>query len=168
MALTLPYPNMDFTPLDILTADEMDQLVANIEFISQQFPISSSNIDWSSYYYKAGDVINYRDTNVLVSGRERAPAGQTKNIACAFIVEKPIDSSVNTITFTPQGYIEAFDERGVIFSTNDSTKFSFTCAKSMSSSRTLIRMQINILDAGVTISHNHACAVAIDGKFTLS
>lgn len=48
MALTLPYPNMDFTPLDILTADEMDQLVANIEFISQQFPIGASNINTSS------------------------------------------------------------------------------------------------------------------------
>lgn len=48
MALTLPYPNMDFTPLDILTADEMDQLVANIEYISQQFPIGASNINTSS------------------------------------------------------------------------------------------------------------------------
>lgn len=38
MALTLPYPNMDFTPLDILTADEMDQLVANIEYIASQLP----------------------------------------------------------------------------------------------------------------------------------
>lgn len=28
---TLPYPNMDFVPLDILTATELDQIVANIE-----------------------------------------------------------------------------------------------------------------------------------------
>lgn len=35
MALTtLPYPNMDFVPLDILTADELDQIVANIEAIN--------------------------------------------------------------------------------------------------------------------------------------
>ena len=38
MALTLPYPGMDFTPLDILTATEMDQLVANIEYIASQLP----------------------------------------------------------------------------------------------------------------------------------
>ena len=35
MALaTLPFPNMDFVPLDILTANELDQLVANIEAIN--------------------------------------------------------------------------------------------------------------------------------------
>lgn len=44
MALTLPYPDMDFVPLDILTAAEQDQLVANIEYISNQFPIASANI----------------------------------------------------------------------------------------------------------------------------
>ena len=38
MALTLPYPDMDFVPLDILTAAEQDQLVANIEYIANQFP----------------------------------------------------------------------------------------------------------------------------------
>ena len=31
MALELPYPDMDFVPLDTLTAAEQDQLVANIE-----------------------------------------------------------------------------------------------------------------------------------------
>lgn len=31
---TLPYPNMDFVPLDVLTADELDQIVANIEAIN--------------------------------------------------------------------------------------------------------------------------------------
>lgn len=46
MALTLPYPNMDFVPLDILTASELDQMVANIEYIASGsvFPISSANI----------------------------------------------------------------------------------------------------------------------------
>lgn len=35
MALTtLPYPNMDFVPLDVLTADELDQIVANIDAIN--------------------------------------------------------------------------------------------------------------------------------------
>lgn len=31
---TLPYPNMDFVPLDVLTADELDQIVANIDAIN--------------------------------------------------------------------------------------------------------------------------------------
>lgn len=31
---TLPYPNMDFVPLDILTAEELDHIVANIEAVN--------------------------------------------------------------------------------------------------------------------------------------
>ncbi len=34
MALTLPYPDMNFVPLDVLTAAEQNQLVANIEYIA--------------------------------------------------------------------------------------------------------------------------------------
>lgn len=38
---TLPYPNMDFVPLDILTATELDQLVANIEAINNSTAIDA-------------------------------------------------------------------------------------------------------------------------------
>ena len=48
MALTLPYPSMNFVPLDVLTAAEQNQLVANIEYIANQFPVTSSNIDWAT------------------------------------------------------------------------------------------------------------------------
>lgn len=43
MAITvLPYPSMDFTPLDVLTADELDQIVANIDAINNaSIPTSS-------------------------------------------------------------------------------------------------------------------------------
>ena len=44
MALTIPYPDMDFVPLDILTANELDQMVANIEYIANSFPIGSTEI----------------------------------------------------------------------------------------------------------------------------
>lgn len=46
MALTLPYPDMDFVPLDILTALELDQMVANIEYIASNdvFPVTTANI----------------------------------------------------------------------------------------------------------------------------
>lgn len=46
MALNIPYPNMDFVPLDILTALELDQMVANIEYIagSDVFPVANANI----------------------------------------------------------------------------------------------------------------------------
>ena len=51
MALTLPYPDMVFVPLDILTAEEQNQLVGNIEFLANQFPVQSSNIGWSTFPY---------------------------------------------------------------------------------------------------------------------
>lgn len=45
MALNIPYPDMDFVPLDILTALELDQMVANIEYIANDaFPVTNANI----------------------------------------------------------------------------------------------------------------------------
>lgn len=58
MSLTLPYPDLDFVPLDVLTAEEMNQVVSNYTYISDQFPIGeaslgeaavkSHNIDWTT------------------------------------------------------------------------------------------------------------------------
>lgn len=56
MALvTLPYPNMDFVPLDILTANELDQLVANIEAINNTTSIDT--LIQQTFFYKTGDTI---------------------------------------------------------------------------------------------------------------
>lgn len=33
MAAVLPHPNMDFVPLDTLSATELDNMVANIEYL---------------------------------------------------------------------------------------------------------------------------------------
>lgn len=59
MALTLPYPSLSFVPLDVLTAEEMNEIVANYTYIANQFPIGTSNIasnavtygkiDWSTF-----------------------------------------------------------------------------------------------------------------------
>ena len=35
--MSLPYPSMTFVPLDVLTAEEMNQIVANIESLSNRF-----------------------------------------------------------------------------------------------------------------------------------
>lgn len=42
--MALPYPGMDFTPLDVLTAAEMDQLVANIEFLNTQLNATNGDV----------------------------------------------------------------------------------------------------------------------------
>lgn len=45
MALTsLPYPSMDFVPLDVLTADELDQIVANINAINNNALVPTASI----------------------------------------------------------------------------------------------------------------------------
>lgn len=49
MALTLPYPGLVFVPLDILTAEEQNEIVANYTYIANQFPIAASNIDFSTF-----------------------------------------------------------------------------------------------------------------------
>lgn len=45
MALTLPYPSLVFVPLDILTAEEQNEIVANYTYIANQFPIQTANMD---------------------------------------------------------------------------------------------------------------------------
>lgn len=57
---TLPYPNMDFVPLDVLTADELDHIVANIDAINNaSIPtdsiadgaVTSNKIDFTTLPY---------------------------------------------------------------------------------------------------------------------
>lgn len=43
MALSLPY-NIVFVPLDVLTAEELNNLMSDINYISNQFPLSATNI----------------------------------------------------------------------------------------------------------------------------
>lgn len=47
--INLPYPDLDFVPLDILTAPELNQIVANYTYIANQFPIGGNNIDFESF-----------------------------------------------------------------------------------------------------------------------
>lgn len=46
--MALPYPNMDFTALDVLHAADLDKLVANIEYLANKFPVSSTDVDWTT------------------------------------------------------------------------------------------------------------------------
>lgn len=78
--MALPYPNLSFVPLDVLTADEMNQIVANIKslvptelFNSQtgqglgNFTLSDSieNYDTIEIYFRNGDNI-FGSTKVKV------------------------------------------------------------------------------------------------------
>lgn len=43
--MALPYPSMSFVPLDVLSADELNQMVANDQYLAGLFPVQGSNID---------------------------------------------------------------------------------------------------------------------------
>lgn len=66
MALALPYPDMDFVPLDILLASELNQMVANIEFLASDdvFPVDTANIADSAV---TASKIDWTTTDVAVS-----------------------------------------------------------------------------------------------------
>ncbi len=44
MAAALPNPSIVFVPLDVLTADELNQICQNVSFLAELFPVSSANI----------------------------------------------------------------------------------------------------------------------------
>ena len=90
MALTLPYPDMDFVPLDILTAQEQDQLVANIEYIADQFPIQSANIANSAV----------KSQNIDWTTIERIPSPTTTVLSNIGDI-----ASSTTISITQNGFI---------------------------------------------------------------
>lgn len=46
--MALPYPSMSFVPLDILTAEEMNHMVANDQYVGAKFPIQTSDLDDAS------------------------------------------------------------------------------------------------------------------------
>lgn len=70
--MALPYPNMDFTSLDILTAADMDKLVANIEALADEHKITSANVSPSNGFsihqtygckvYKQGNMVYFVGT----------------------------------------------------------------------------------------------------------
>ena len=120
MALTLPYPDMVFVPLDILTAEEQNQLVGNIEFLANQFPLSASNIangavtadkiDWTAI---SGQTLSDLMTQCTVSITSKGPYGidiklfRVGNIVIYNIYSAPTGSMPNTGTSDeaiPVGY----------------------------------------------------------------
>lgn len=62
MALTLPYPDLDFVPLDILTAEEMNEIVSNYTYIAEYASTTTTPVIVSSTYgisyVKVGNVVN--------------------------------------------------------------------------------------------------------------
>lgn len=85
MAATLPYPSIVFVPLDVLTAEELNQMAQNITALANMFPITSanignaavksSNIDWTTMKHWGPDYANRSSVNLASS--DRASISQT-------------------------------------------------------------------------------------------
>lgn len=148
MALTtLPYPDMDFTPLDILTADELDHIVANYTAINnatinpasfEDKSISPNKIDWStttdgSTYFKIGRLgICFGTITATVGLRiESYWADATVNFPITYSVAP-------TITFTAQAYRGFDTPRLINVNTNSvSTTGSSICLERTSTGGTV-------------------------------
>lgn len=83
MALTLPYPSMNFVPLDVLTAQQQNQLVANIQHIATNLynttssyaiytsstPSTDTNVpEGSEYTYGSQGTITTRGGRICAFG----------------------------------------------------------------------------------------------------
>lgn len=78
---TLPYPNMDFVPLDILTATELDQLVANIE------AINNSNITTNAIANRAVTATKFGSDVTAVKRTELFSGDATGNVTLSQSVD---------------------------------------------------------------------------------
>lgn len=74
--MALPYPNLSFVPLDVLTADEMNQIVANYTYIAGITEYSTTEkrigtwIDGKPLYRK---VVTYQFDTQIPSGVTTIP-----------------------------------------------------------------------------------------------
>lgn len=111
MPLALPYPSMVFVPLDVLTADELNQIVANYEFIANQFPITLDQIDPDVF---EGDVLwenqspssNFAGQSVSFSGSaysyfiiefERLAGNATRQYSCKLYCPNSTATNISSI-----------------------------------------------------------------------
>lgn len=168
MALTLPYPNMNFVPLDVLTAAEQNQLVANIEYIANQFPVSSSNIDWATLAYKPGDTIELVDESFMINAIQKVNSGNNF-IRGSLQLAKSISPSVTSVNFTPApgGYQDAYRANGVIFSTNQLAGYTFTCGKHVGNNFASIDIRCDVPSA-ISLANNNLATLRLVGTISFS
>ena len=97
MAVTLPYPSIVFVPLDVLTAEELNQMCQNTDYLAGLFPLAAANIDQKSLcdlVYPVGSVMIRGDdanyTNFLGGEWEKFAAGRV------LVGQSSSDSDFNT------------------------------------------------------------------------
>lgn len=96
MAVTLPNPSIVFVPLDVLTAEELNQMVQNTDFLANLFPLKTANIaDGAVTAAKLGSDIA-PIANVIVLGSRKIMWGSST------INNVPSGSDTQTTIIFPQ------------------------------------------------------------------
>lgn len=131
-------------------------------------PITSSMIDWQTYYHQKGETLPLSTSYLYWAGRQRVVSG-TKTIEFSIILDKPIASDVTSVTFTPSGYNEAYGANGLIYSINNptSSQLSYSCTLS-NDWRHIVRFVVTIADSSISITSNACCVVKPNGSFTFN
>lgn len=134
---TLPYPSMDFVPLDVLTADELDQIVANIE------AINNASIG-------AGAI----DSNAITTVKVADDAITTAKIADGAITTAKLDADAVGMTFLGRTVLTATSST---LSFTVPTKYSSykirACAVMATGSSTWL--DLRMYDGASTIANTH-------------
>lgn len=130
--------------------------------------VTSSKIDWDTYYYQSGDVYDINDFDVIFAGRALT-SGSEKRIFTLIQLYKPLSSGITTITFTPTSYNEAWGVSGTIYTFNNptSSQLVFTCNR-VSGAPNLVRVLIRILGSTSNFTPSTPCVINLHGKFTFS
>lgn len=76
--MSLPYPSMTFVPLDVLTAEEMNQLVSNIEHLSNGTTLYENNSGQGLGNFSLSDSIENYDTIEIYFRNSDNVSGSTK------------------------------------------------------------------------------------------
>ena len=101
--MSLPYPSMTFVPLDVLTAEEMNQLVANIEHLSNGTTLFTSQAGQGLGSFVLSDSIENYDTIEIYYKNTDGTSRSTK-----FLVDGPTASTTLQIILPGGGADQAF------------------------------------------------------------
>lgn len=105
--MSLPHPGMDFVPFDVLTAGELDNIVANVEALASGSGQDDGSITSAKLSVAAGEPggpwQSYAPTNI--TGFSSSPAGgvyryQKVGKTVRLFIRQPTDGTSNSTGFT--------------------------------------------------------------------
>lgn len=108
MSVTLPYPDMDFTPLDILTAAEMDKMVANDQYLANFCAGLADGTSIGNGAIQARNVnfANFAVPVMIVNAIHPTGLTTNNNIFKMTTVDKLYEATGYDVTVTSDGHVK--------------------------------------------------------------